>query len=86
MAGLRKLQDSQPQLSGARGLGLMLAIDVVDASGKPDPQRRHAIIHSAFARGLLLLGCGKSAIRFCPPMCVTAEEVETALEIFASSV
>ena len=36
---------------------------------------------AAFRRGLLLLGCGDSAIRFCPPLCITAEQVETALRI-----
>ncbi len=83
--GLKHLQNSLPHLSGARGLGLMLAIDIVDAAGQPDPQRRHTIIHSAFRKGLLLLGCGKSAIRFCPPLCITEEEVDTALEIFSQS-
>ena len=53
---------------------------------RPDPHRRHMIIHSAFRKGLLLLGCGKSAIRFCPPLCITEDEVDTALEIFGQSV
>ena len=34
-----------------------------------------------FDKGLLLLGCGESAIRFCPPLCVTAEQVDTALRM-----
>jgi 4-aminobutyrate aminotransferase len=63
----------------------MIAIDVLDAGGKPNPQRRNAIVHAAFHRGLLLLGCGKTAIRFCPPLCISAEEVETALEVFAAA-
>ena len=40
-------------------------------------------IHQMFRQGLLLLGCGESAIRFCPPLCVTAEQVDTALRILA---
>ena len=28
-----------------------------------------------------VLGCGDSAIRFCPPLCITAQQVETALQI-----
>ena len=27
------------------------------------------------------LGCGESAIRFCPPLCISAEQVETALKL-----
>ena len=30
-----------------------------------------------------MLGCGDSALRFCPPLCITAEQVETALGIVA---
>jgi len=40
----------------------------------------------AFERGLLLLGCGKSVIRLSPPLCVSAAEVEEALEIFEEAV
>ena len=47
----------------------------------PDPARRDAIIQAAFHRGLLLLGCGESAMRFCPPLCITAEQVDTALAL-----
>ncbi|HQU42060.1 MAG TPA: hypothetical protein PK867_04575, partial [Pirellulales bacterium] len=32
-------------------------------------------------RWLLLLGCGTSGIRFCPALCVTAEQVAAALAI-----
>jgi 4-aminobutyrate aminotransferase len=84
-AGLEKLAASTPHLANPRGLGLMIAIDVLDPSGKPNPQRRSAIVHASFHRGLLLLGCGKTAIRFCPPLCISAAEVETALEAFAAA-
>jgi 4-aminobutyrate aminotransferase len=39
------------------------------------------MVQAAFRRGLLLLGCGESAIRFCPPLCVTAEQVDMALRL-----
>jgi len=29
----------------------------------------------------LLLGCGKTALRICPALCVTPEEVETMLDL-----
>ena len=32
-------------------------------------------------RGLLLLGCGETALRFCPALCVTKEQVAVALQI-----
>jgi 4-aminobutyrate aminotransferase len=74
-AGLRKLADKYSALSGVRGLGLMTAVDL------PSAAVREKVIQTAFGRGLLLLGCGETAIRFCPPLCVSASQVETALTI-----
>jgi 4-aminobutyrate aminotransferase len=81
--GLRELARRHAELGEVRGLGLMTAVDVVQA-GDPaalNPARRDELIQTAFHHGLLLLGCGESAIRFCPPLCITAEQVETALAL-----
>jgi 4-aminobutyrate aminotransferase len=81
-AGLKKLADDpKARLAEPRGVGLMQAVDVVSEVGL-DPKRRDALVQAAFAEGLLLLGCGKSAVRFCPALCVTREEVDMALDIF----
>jgi 4-aminobutyrate aminotransferase len=56
-------------------------MDLVNERAAPDPAARDAMVQTAFQQGLLLLGCGDSAIRFCPPLCVSAEQVETALHI-----
>jgi 4-aminobutyrate aminotransferase len=81
--GLRWLAERHPCLAEVRGLGLMTAVDVVEPVDQMAyaPKLREHIIQAAFGRGLLLLGCGESAIRFCPPLCVTAEQVETCLRI-----
>ena len=81
--GLGKLQRSFVQVGDVRGLGLMVAADIVRAHDRqtPDPAARDEIVQTAFRQGLLLLGCGESALRFCPPLCITAEQVETALRI-----
>lgn len=80
LAGLEALAADAPFLTRPRGLGLLVAIDVVDGE-KPDPDRRSALIDAAFQRGLLLLPCGQSAIRFCPALCVTAPQIDTALDL-----
>lgn len=67
-----------------RGLGLMLAVEI-QHDGWPDPDTRDAIIDRAFRRGLLLLPCGASTIRFCPPLCLTASQVEIGLDLFATA-
>ncbi len=79
--GLERLVADGAPLSGVRGLGLMTAVDITGPLGL-DPHRRHELVMQAFHVGLLLLGCGRAGIRFCPALCVTAEQVETALEIF----
>ncbi len=80
-AGLRELANRHEAISDVRGLGLMTAADVVSDDGQPDPTLRDAIVQEAFRRGLLLLGCGESGLRFCPPLCVTESEVATALRL-----
>jgi 4-aminobutyrate aminotransferase len=79
-AGLRELAQRNPSLANVRGMGLMTAVDTAS------PVQREAIIQSAFRRGLLLLGCGESAIRFCPPLCITADQVRTALRILGETI
>lgn len=59
----------------------MVAVDLLDESGDFDPSLRDRAIDEAFYHGLLLIGCGKSAIRFCPPLVVDAEQIQVALEI-----
>jgi 4-aminobutyrate aminotransferase len=82
-AGLGRLRERHSHLGDVRGLGLMVAVDVV-SSRMPythAPAVRDAVVQRAFESGLLLLGCGESAVRFCPPLCITAAQVERALEI-----
>ncbi len=81
--GLAQLRREFPIIVDIRGLGLMTAMDIGKAPGDstPNPELRESIVQSAFRRGLLLLGCGESAIRFCPPLCISSAQVDTALGI-----
>jgi 4-aminobutyrate aminotransferase len=80
--GLTDLAGRHRQLGEVRGLGLMMAVDVVK-DGKPDPTGRDEIVQGAFRRGLLLLGCGEHSLRFCPPLCVTPAQVDSALRLLS---
>jgi 4-aminobutyrate aminotransferase len=87
-AGLRRLQAQHPEVIGdVRGLGLMVACGLVKARDPytPDPKLRDDVVQAAFRKGLLLLGCGESALRFCPPLCVTSEQVETCLTVLGGT-
>jgi 4-aminobutyrate aminotransferase len=81
--GLLRLQARHPQVGEVRGLGLMVAVDLVQSRSPYtlDPALRDRVVQAAFRRGLLLLGCGESAVRFCPPLCITAAQVDTAVHL-----
>jgi 4-aminobutyrate aminotransferase len=77
---LRTLQHRHAAIREVRGLGLMVGMEI-QREGSPAPELRDQIIDRAFHRGLLLLPCGASTIRFCPPLCVTARQVGIAVAI-----
>ena len=80
--GLERLCTQHENLRHPRGLGLMQAVDVVDSeSGEGDHEQREELIQRAFESGLLLLGCGEFALRFCPPLCISEGQIDTALNI-----
>ena len=75
-------------IGDVRGLGLMTAVDFVTDrdTREPDPVLRDAVLEQAFRRGVLLLGCGDSAIRFSPPLVISRSQIDTAVEIFDTAV
>jgi 4-aminobutyrate aminotransferase len=83
LEGLRGLHERHAEVGDVRGLGLMVAMDIVSSRAPytHDPARRDELVQEAFRHGLLLLGCGESAIRFCPPLCVSAAQVDKAVAV-----
>jgi 4-aminobutyrate aminotransferase len=81
--GLVRLGQQHEEVGDVRGVGLMMAMDLVSSRDPytPAAKMRDEVVQSAFHQGLLLLGCGESAVRFCPPLCITPAQVERALEI-----
>ena len=63
----------------------MIGAEVRDLGELPAPLLRDRIVDLAFHRGLLLLPCGASTVRFCPPLCLTARQVEIGLELLDSA-
>jgi 4-aminobutyrate aminotransferase len=80
---LTQLHQKFPRVSLPRGKGLMVAVDLLDEQGNLDYKLRDRIIQEAFLRGLLLLGCGKAAIRFCPPLVIDSDQIQIALQIIS---
>ncbi len=62
-----------------RGAGLMLGVEF------GSHEEAEAVQEAAFRLGLLTLECGESSLRFSPPLIVSAEEVDTAVRLFAQA-
>ncbi|MGL5943593.1 MAG: acetyl ornithine aminotransferase family protein [Waterburya sp.] len=82
-AGLTQLATKYSRISPPRGKGLMVAADLLDTEGNFAPDLRDRILNQAFYKGLLLIGCGKSAIRFCPPLVIDRDQIQIALQIIS---
>ncbi|MCW5960956.1 MAG: acetyl ornithine aminotransferase family protein [Pyrinomonadaceae bacterium] len=84
--GLKKLQEKYKQIGDVRGYGMMLGVEFVKENGDPDAELRDKIEMACFNRGLIILGCGTSTIRWSPPLILTKENVDVALEIFDAAI
>ncbi len=84
MDGLRYIQSRYPVLGDVRGLGLMVGTEFTQPDGSPATDVAKAVIAQCQADKLLLLNCGtySNVIRWIPPLIVTQEQIETALDIF----
>lgn len=65
-----------------RGRGLMLGVELVkDQSTKERaPEIRNKLEQMAFQRGLLVLGAGQNSIRLCPPLVITRDQADFAMD------
>jgi len=71
-----------PVVGDVRGLGLMLGIELVrdQRTKERAPELRDRMEMLAFERGLLVLGCGPSSLRLCPPLVISRDQAEFALD------
>lgn len=80
---LKELQDKHTKLmSGARGLGLMIAFDLLDKDGVPSGDVRNRFVDEAFKHGVLILGCGPHSIRLAPALVINKEQIDGVVEVF----
>ncbi len=81
-----EMQARHPSIGQVRGKGLMIGVELVLDRTTKEPARemRHAVMHRCFERGLLTLGCGRSTMRFMPPLMIGKDLVDEGLEIFES--
>jgi 4-aminobutyrate aminotransferase len=66
----------------------MIGVEFVKdrASNEPAVELRDRIEMECFERGLIILGAGTNTIRWSPPLILTKENVDVALEIFDAAI
>jgi 4-aminobutyrate aminotransferase/(S)-3-amino-2-methylpropionate transaminase len=83
---MRAWQDRFDEIGDVRGLGAMLALELVHdrASKNPAPELAAAVCEEAFRRGLLLLSAGlySNVVRVLCPLTITDAELEEALGVW----
>jgi 4-aminobutyrate aminotransferase len=87
-SGLEKLMSKHQCIGDVRGMGFMLGVEFVKdrTTKEPDVELRDRVEVASFERGLILLGAGTNAIRWSPPLILTRENVDVALEIFDEAI
>ncbi|HMF43954.1 MAG TPA: aminotransferase class III-fold pyridoxal phosphate-dependent enzyme [Polyangia bacterium] len=78
-AALAKRLAGEAAVTEIRGVGLMIGVELAT------PELAGAVAQLCFRRGLLLLECGKKAIRFSPPLIITEAQANIAAELFATA-
>lgn len=88
MGRLQRMAETRRCIGEIRGRGLMIGVEFVRdrATREPAPELRDRVVQEAFRRGLALLGCGETAIRISPALCITQEELETGLAVFDEAI
>jgi len=87
-AGLQKLKEKHDCIGDVRGMGLMIGVEFVEGkqSLKPDADLRDRVEMACFERGLIILGAGANTIRWSPPLILSKDNVDVALEIFDEAI
>ena len=80
---LRGWKESHPLVGDVRGRGLMIGIELVldKTTLTPATALRNRVEALCFEKGMLVLGCGETSIRLCPPLIVSEGEATVALDI-----
>src|SRR3954447_10160337 len=90
-ATMRSRMDSwaarRPEIGDVRGLGAMLALELVDADGEPDGALASRVVEEGLRRGLLLLKAGVqgNCIRVLVPLVISDAELDEAMRVWESA-
>lgn len=84
---LAEMQARHPSIGEVRGKGLMIGVELVQDNKTKEPavDLQKQVMRRCFESGLITLGCGKSTMRFMPPLMIGQDLVDEGLGIFEQS-
>jgi 4-aminobutyrate aminotransferase-like enzyme len=88
LEGLRAAVGNSPIVGEVRGRGLLVCADLVEPNGSGRPLEKDSVAkldRKAWDRGAIVYARG-NVLRLAPPLCITREEVDTLVDISASSI
>jgi len=88
MKHLKRMKNQYEIIGDVRGKGLMIGIEFVKNRKTKEPagDLSTAVANECFRTGLMLLTCGKNVVRFIPPLIISQDTVDQALDIFEKAV
>lgn len=83
MRRMSRWVETHPMVGDVRGRGLMIGVEIVKnkQTRATAHDERDRIVDLAFERGMLFLGAGENSIRIAPPLIVTQEQADIAMDI-----
>jgi 4-aminobutyrate aminotransferase/(S)-3-amino-2-methylpropionate transaminase len=86
---LKALQSKSPAIGDVRGLGSMVAMELVKnrRADQPDAELTKALVQAAAARGLVILSCGvySNVIRLLAPLTISEALLDEGLDILEAA-
>ena len=83
MRRIKRWVDNHSMVGDVRGMGLMIGVEIVKEKQRrlQGHDERDRMVELAFERGVLFLGAGENSIRIAPPLIVTAEQADIAMDV-----
>jgi len=78
--GLKKISEGHPEVTNARGLGLICAFDM------PDTETRNKLITKVYNKGMIIISCGNRTVRFRPSLNVDKGSIDKGLAILDKAI
>lgn len=83
---LEEMKANYPVIGDVRGLGLMVAIELIKEDGSVNVAAKDMVIKYCKDNKLLFNSCGKSNVRFCTPLNINKEDLDKGLAIFEDAI